>query len=129
MLASHNFSVSYAKCLVAATPPDQLLDGENPKNADGLSPADMARMEREMETLSRDFRHIEETHGRNVLNLVIAAGYLKKLVDNARVVRYRQRPQVVAISSGKIRAFRQSSNYLAQFPPRFEAELALNIRN
>ncbi len=88
MCASHNFSVSYAKCLVAATPSDQLLDGEQTKNADGLTPVDVARMEREMDTLSRDFRKIEETHGKNVLNLVIAAGYLKKLLDNARVVRY-----------------------------------------
>jgi hypothetical protein len=41
-----------------------------------------------MESLSRDFRAIEEVHGQNVLNLVLIAGYLKKLLDNARVVRY-----------------------------------------
>ena len=45
-------------------------------------------MEREMESLSQDFRLIEESHGRNVLNLVLVVGYLKKLLDNARVVRY-----------------------------------------
>ena len=33
-------------------------------------------------------RLIEESHGRNVLNLVLVVGYLKKLLDNARVVRY-----------------------------------------
>jgi RepB plasmid partitioning protein len=48
----------------------------------------MARMEREMELLSRDFREIEATHGKNVLNLVIVAGYLRKLLDNAPIVRY-----------------------------------------
>jgi hypothetical protein len=88
MCASHNFSVSYAKCLVAATPAEQLIDQENPKNVDGLSAVDMARMEREMESLSKGFKQIEETHGSNVLNLVIVVGYLKKLLDNARVVRY-----------------------------------------
>ena len=41
-----------------------------------------------MESLSRDFRTIEETHGQNVLNLVLIAGDLKKLLDNGRVVRY-----------------------------------------
>lgn len=48
----------------------------------------MARMEREMDELSVDFREIEETHVKNVLNLVIVAGYLRKLLDNAWVVRY-----------------------------------------
>jgi predicted NAD-dependent protein-ADP-ribosyltransferase YbiA (DUF1768 family) len=48
----------------------------------------MARMEREMETIGRDFKLIEESHGKNVLNLVIVVGYLKKLLDNARVVKY-----------------------------------------
>lgn len=58
------------------------------KLVSGLSPEGMARMEREMEGIGRDFRQIEETHGRNVLNLVICVGYLRKLIDNARVVRY-----------------------------------------
>jgi hypothetical protein len=88
MSASYNFSVSYAKCLVAATPADQLIDHDGHKNMDGLSITDMARMEREMESLSKDFKQIEETHGKNVLNLVIVVGYLKKLMDNVKVVRY-----------------------------------------
>lgn len=88
MIASHNYSVDYAKCLYAATPDDQVLDAERPKDVDGLGVEEMARMEKEMEKLSRDFRRIEETHGHNVLNLVLVAGYLKRLLDNARVVRY-----------------------------------------
>lgn len=88
MCASHNFSVSYAKCLIAATPSEQMLDEEAAKDVDGLSPVEMARMEREMDSLSKDFKEIEETHGKNVLNLVIVVGYLKKLLDNARAVRY-----------------------------------------
>ena len=41
-----------------------------------------------MENLGQDFRLVEESHGRNVLNLVLVVGYLKKLMDNAGVVRY-----------------------------------------
>ncbi len=41
-----------------------------------------------MATLGREFKLIEESHGKNVLNLVIVNGYLKKLLDNARVVRF-----------------------------------------
>ena len=41
-----------------------------------------------MESISHDFRQIEESHGKNVLNLVVCVGYLRKLIDNARVVRF-----------------------------------------
>jgi hypothetical protein len=42
----------------------------------------------ERENLSQDLRLVEDSHGRNVLNLVLVVGYRKKLLDNARVVRY-----------------------------------------
>lgn len=88
MVASNSFSARYARCLLAATSQDQLLEPDKPKDIRGLSPEDMSRMEREMENLSQDLRLIEESHGRNVLNLVLVVGYLKSLMDNARVVRY-----------------------------------------
>jgi hypothetical protein len=86
--AAGNYSEGYVKCLVAATPPDQLVDEELPKEFRGLSPEDVARMEHEMAMLGREFKLIEESHGKNVLNLVIVNGYLNKLLDNARVVRF-----------------------------------------
>lgn len=98
MCASSNFSVTYAKCLVVASPAEQLLEKENSREVDGLSPVEIARMEREMDSLAKDFKQIEETHGKNVLNLVIVVGYLKKLIDNARVVRYlaQSYPEIMA---------------------------------
>ena len=88
MCASHNFSAGYTKCLVAATPQEQLVEPDRPKEFRGLTAEDMSRMEREMESLGRDFKIIEESHGRNVLNLVVAVGYLRRLLDNARIVRF-----------------------------------------
>jgi hypothetical protein len=88
MCASHNFSVAYARCLVAATPQEQLSESERPKETNGLTPDEIARMEHEMETLGREFKLIEESHGRNMLDLVLLVGYLRKLLDNARVVRF-----------------------------------------
>jgi ParB-like chromosome segregation protein Spo0J len=87
MIASQNFSVAYAKCLYAATPADQLVEADKPKEVGGLSAREVGRMERELESLSQDFKLVEETHGRNVLNLVLVVSYLKKLLDNAGVVR------------------------------------------
>lgn len=88
MCAADNFSAGYVKCLVATTPAESLIDGERGKEVRGLSPEDVARMEREMESHAAEFRLIEESHGKNVLNLVLVVGYLRKLADNARVVRY-----------------------------------------
>jgi hypothetical protein len=98
MCAASNFSVGYVKCLAAATPLDQTVDGNRPKELQNLSPEDAARMEQEMVTLSRDFRLIEESHGRNTLNLVIVTGYLRKLLDNNRIVRYLAQtyPEILA---------------------------------
>ncbi len=91
MIASSNLAASYAKCLIAATPDDQLDEKGAAKAKEGLSPEEIARMEREMENLSKDFRQIEETHGRNVLNLVTSVAYLRKLLDSASIVRFLSR--------------------------------------
>jgi len=47
-----------------------------------MTPEQMARMEHEMEGLQRDFKAVEASYGDSVLNLVIAAGYVAKLIAN-----------------------------------------------
>ena len=98
MRAACNFSVGYAKCLIAATPVDQFIETEKAKETRGLSPEDVSRMERETESLGREFKLIEESHGKNVLNLVLVVGYLRKMLDNARVVRHlsQHHPEILA---------------------------------
>ncbi len=88
MGAVSNFSVPYAKALLAATRSEMLVDPEKHKPVAGLSAEQVAKMEREMEVLQRDLKVIEDSHGNQVLNLVLARGYLAKLLTNARVVRY-----------------------------------------
>jgi ParB-like chromosome segregation protein Spo0J len=106
MIASDNLTASYAKCLIAATPDDQLDGKAAAKAKEGLSPEEIDRMEREMERLSKDFRQIEETYGRNVLNLVTSVAYLRKLLDNASIVRF---------------LFRHDADMLAEFQKIVEA--------
>lgn len=91
MVASNNFSRPYAQCLVAATPQEQLIEPERPKEVHGLRPEDIARIEHEMQSVEKDFRVIEESHGRNVLNLVLAVGYIRRLLENAAIVKYLSR--------------------------------------
>lgn len=93
MVAANTFSASYAKCLYAATPNDQVIDSKRPEQDLGLSHDDVARLENEMGKLGREFKLIEETYGRNVLTLVVLAGYVKRLLGNPSVVRYLSRNQ------------------------------------
>jgi hypothetical protein len=88
LVAANNFSVPYTKALLAATPTDMLVEPEKHKSVDGLTPEQMAKMTKEMETLQRDLKAIEESHGNQVLNLVLARGYLTKLFNNDRVAQY-----------------------------------------
>jgi len=88
MLMVNNFSSVYCEALIAATPKELLADnGQVSKNL-RLSAEDIARMEREMETLQRDLHAHEDGYGKNFLNLVVVRGYLSKLLDNGRVVRF-----------------------------------------
>jgi hypothetical protein len=88
LLASTNFSVPYAKALLAATQADMLLEPDKHKMVEGLTPEQVAKMEKEMELLQRDLKLVEESHGNQVLNLVLARSYLARLFDNSRVARY-----------------------------------------
>jgi len=88
LVATNNFSVAYIKALLAATPAEMLVDPDKRKVIEGLTPEQIAKMEKEMDSLHRDLKLIEASHGNEVLNLVLARGYLAKLFGNGRVVRY-----------------------------------------
>ncbi|CAA7615174.1 plasmid partitioning protein RepB C-terminal domain-containing protein [Magnetospirillum sp. SS-4] len=88
MNAAGNFSSSYAKAILAATRQHDLVNPERPKQVGGITAEQMARMEREMEALQRDFKAVEASYGDDVLQLVIATGYLSKLIGNSEIERY-----------------------------------------
>lgn len=88
MIAMNKFSINYARSLVGATPKSQLVDGSQPKHVAGLSDAQMALMEQESASLDREFRLIEENYGADNLDLIVASGYVRRLLGNAKIVRY-----------------------------------------
>lgn len=96
MVAADIYTFPYAAALYAATPPDQVLEKE--KELKGVSAEDVARMEREMEQLEKDYKLYEDSYGQNVLNLVLARGYLLKLLGNAKVVRFltKNNPEILS---------------------------------
>lgn len=90
MVAANNFSIAYAEALLVVTPAASLVGEVKPKKLGGVTPEQMARMEREMESLQGQYRLVETSYGRDVLNLTLAKGYLKKLLENGKVTRYLQ---------------------------------------
>ncbi len=87
MIAMNRFSLTYAKSLVASTPQNQLVSSEQ-KTVRGLSTEQVDRMEREAMNLDREFKLIEQDYSTDHLDLVLAVGYLCKLIDRASVVRF-----------------------------------------
>jgi len=85
MLAAGNYSCKYASALLAATGQRGLV---KPKKLSGITPKQMAEMERETKALQRDMRQVEASYGNDMLSLAIATGYLAKLVSNSEIERY-----------------------------------------
>lgn len=88
MVATDNITVAYAQALLAATPSNMLVGEAKPKKMAGVTPEQMAIMEREMSNLEGQFKLIEQSYGQDVLNLVLAKGYLTKLLNNEAVIRF-----------------------------------------
>lgn len=88
MISVNNFTLPYAKAILAATKQSDLTKPDQPKKIVGMTPEQMARMERELEGLNRDFKAVEETYGDDVLQLVLASRYLGRLVENQNIHRY-----------------------------------------
>lgn len=88
MGSAANWTSSYAKALLAATKQDDLAKPDQPKKIAGMTREQMARMEREMESLHQDFKQIEDSYGDDILHLVVATAYLSKLVANKEIERY-----------------------------------------
>ena len=97
MVAMNRYTISYARSLVAASSECQLVE-QKKKKVKGLSPEQVARMETEAARLQRDFKMIEQDYGADHLDLVLAIGYVGRLLANARVVRYlaQQHPEILA---------------------------------
>ena len=97
MIAMNKYSWTYAKSLVAATPQHMLVSDKR-KAVRGLTDEQIDHMEREATNIDREFRMIEQSYGTDHLDLVLATGYLCRLIDNVRVVHHlaRHHPEILA---------------------------------
>ena len=86
MIAMNKFTATYARSLVTATPEVMLVRPKKPVR--GLSQEQIMLMEQETANLDREFRAIEQDYGSDHLDLVLALGYVSRILNNARAVRH-----------------------------------------
>lgn len=98
MVNANNYSVAYIAAILAGTPQAQLVDTTKPKKMKGITPEAMARMERELARLQEGITSIQDSYGKDHLQLTVIKAYLGKLLGNARIVRYlmQHRPEFLA---------------------------------
>ena len=80
-----NYSVAYARTLVAASPPDQLVNPGKPKTRKKISAEQIEEIERELTNLQSEVERIEANFSTDHLNLVLAASYVRSLLRNAKI--------------------------------------------
>lgn len=88
LVSANNYTTSYAEALLLGTPKDMLVNPDVSRVRVRVSREEIARMELEMETLERDYKAIEDSYADNMLNLTVLRGYVRKLLANAKIVRF-----------------------------------------
>lgn len=86
MIAMNKFTVTYARSLVVATTEAMLVKPKKPVR--GLSQEQITLIEQEAAVLDREFKAIEQDYGSDHLDLVLAIGYVSRILSSARVVRH-----------------------------------------
>ena len=86
-------TVAYADALLIATPPEQRTDYKPPppEQLKGDPLEQIVKLEREMSQVQEKYEHAEENYLSELLNLVVAKGHLKKLMENEAVRSYLAR--------------------------------------
>lgn len=90
MVSANCFTQAYADMVLAASRPEMLIEKKTKLSAE-VSVEEIARMEREMEKLFHDYKVVEDTLGETMLFLVVAKGYLARLLRNETISGYLNR--------------------------------------
>ena len=99
MIAANSITAAHADALLKATPPEQRSDVQPPKPEEpkGDPLEQIVRLEKEMNQVQVKYKDAEENYGSELLNLVVAKGYLTRLASNAAVKSYidRHAPEIL----------------------------------
>jgi ParB-like chromosome segregation protein Spo0J len=98
IVASNTITVARADALLKATPPEQRTDFKPTERDKQLAPIEqIVKLEKEMSQVQTQYKDAEENYGSDLLNLVVAKGYLTKLLGNDAVKSYitRHEPEIL----------------------------------
>lgn len=93
MIGQKNYSSSFIKTILAATPDDQLVIKRAKDRPQDISREQIARLERELVAAQKRTKYIEESYGEDVLELTIAKAYLSKWLKKPSIVHWLQENQ------------------------------------
>ena len=88
MVSANNYSLNYARALLATTKPADLLKPEKQGKATGLNPEQMARLQREMVAINDDYKALEASYGDDILVLVVASRFLDRLLSKVEIEHF-----------------------------------------
>jgi ParB-like chromosome segregation protein Spo0J len=90
MIAADKITAPHAEALLKATPPEQRTDYSAPKQdvPQGDPLEKIVKLEKEMNQVQTKYKDAEANYGTDLLNLVVAKGYLSKLIGNPSVQEY-----------------------------------------
>jgi ParB-like chromosome segregation protein Spo0J len=99
MIAANTITAAHADALLKATPPEQRTDYAplQPEQPKGDPLEQIVKLEREMNQVQEKYKDAEKSYGSELLNLVVAKGYLTKLVGNEAVRSWisRHAPEIL----------------------------------
>ena len=98
MIASNTITVAHAEALLKATPQEQRADVKPAERENKIAPIEqIEKLEKEMNQVQEKYQEAESSYGSDLLNLVVAKGYLTKLLANGAVKSYigRHEPEIL----------------------------------
>lgn len=89
MVASNIITLAHADALLKATPPEQRTDFKPTERDKQLAPIEqIVKLEKDKSQVQTQYMDAEENYGSDLLNLLVAKGYLTKLLGNDAVKSY-----------------------------------------
>lgn len=88
MINLNNYSLKFAKAMLHATHPDQIIESKKMKVVNGNMLESLQKLERELALVQADTKLLEESYGPANLQLTIIKTHIISILDNARIVKW-----------------------------------------
>lgn len=120
MAAAKNYSIRFANALLLGTRPEFLVAKPPVRMSRGIDATQKAMLERETDTLLREFRTVAKCYGADVLALKVACGYIGRLLANMRIQRYltKKHPEILEQLQQLLADVRDDKSRRSKMPAR-----------